>query len=112
LESASGALIGTSTAATATVTSKGLLESYKSATNAYDADVQDVIIIIGLLPGDIVKVYSVSTAGTEIATSKAVATDKTGISFNVAQLGGLGGNVYLTVTSTGKRKNNSSSVHY
>ncbi|MCB2356708.1 hypothetical protein, partial [Clostridium estertheticum] len=104
---------------TATVTSKGLLESDKSAVNAYDAeaksttpdttkitvdnyaDIQDVITVAGLKVGDIVKVYSAATGGIAIATSKAVATGKTGLSFNVAQLGATGGTVFLSVISTG-----------
>ncbi|WLC68906.1 hypothetical protein KTC96_12895 [Clostridium estertheticum] len=104
---------------TATVTSKGLLESDKSATKSYTAeaksttpdttkitidnyaDIQDVITVTSLKVGDIVKVYSTATGGTAIATSKAVATGKAGISFNVAQLGATGGTVFLSVISTG-----------
>ncbi|MBC8062225.1 MAG: hypothetical protein H7Y18_16375, partial [Clostridiaceae bacterium] len=105
-----------------TVTSKALLESDRSAAVAYGAeaksttpivanitlanyaDIADVITVTGLSAGDIVKVYTVSSGGTVIATSKAVAIGKTGISFNVAQLGLTSGSVYLSVTSTGKNE--------
>ncbi|MGN7359288.1 hypothetical protein ACTHPF_16255 [Paenibacillus sp. SAF-054] len=67
--------------------------------NNYNSD--DTVAVTGLTPGDVVKVYT-SAAKTTLLGSATVAAGQTNATVTVNQLGASAGNVYVTVTSTGK----------
>jgi hypothetical protein len=109
----------TSGSAYVTVTNKGDLESDRTKSDyiaepvtsapssgnvviANYSDVQDVVTVKGVYSGDIVRVYNAPTGGTLLATSKAVSTGRTTISFNIPQLGTAAGKIYYTITNAGK----------
>ncbi|MEK8130484.1 immunoglobulin-like domain-containing protein [Paenibacillus filicis] len=106
-----------------TVTSTGKTESART-TKAFDAEpivevvtpapsadqitvvnnsagTADTVTVNGLTAGDVVKVYSTSTGGTAVGT-ETVAADQTSVTVSIPQLGTEAGNVFVTVTSTGK----------
>jgi uncharacterized repeat protein (TIGR02543 family) len=62
---------------------------------------QDLITVTGLNTGDIVKVYNELTAGSLLGINT-VAAEQNSVSINIPQLGINAGNVYVSVTSTGK----------
>jgi urease gamma subunit len=62
---------------------------------------QDVIEVKALNAGDIVKVYNASTGGSLIGIGTA-ATGQTSALINVSQLGKDAGNIYVSITSSGK----------
>jgi len=65
----------------------------------------DSILISGLTAGDIVKVYTAATDGTVLGTVTAAAGGNTAAVSNL-NLGAAAGNVYVSVTSTGKTESN------
>ncbi|MBV7273215.1 hypothetical protein JMF89_02460 [Clostridiaceae bacterium UIB06] len=67
--------------------------------------------VAGLTNGDIVKVYDSATGGTLLG-SGTVGTYDTSVTVFVTQLGENAGNVYVTVTSTGKLESNRAQVAF
>jgi len=66
-----------------------------------NAGIPGTVKVIALKNADIVNVYDLATGGTLLG-SATVSTYATEATVSVTQLGAIGGNVYVTVTSTGK----------
>ncbi|MBW9151950.1 hypothetical protein [Clostridium estertheticum] len=111
-----------------TVTSKALLESYRTIAIQYAAETKstpldlssivvsnnaartaDTVVVQSLEIGDIVKVYSSAIGGVLLGTSTATAS---GLTVSIAQLGAAGGNVYVSVIRKTFLESNRTSVTY
>ena len=64
---------------------------------------KDLVLVYGLKAGDVVKVYSAATDGTVLGTIK-VAANQSYATLSITQLGALGGDVYISVTSLGLKE--------
>lgn len=73
--------------------------------------VSDTVVVTGLVPTDVVKVYSAATGGTAIGTAT-VATGETTATVTIAQIGAAAGKVYVSTTSTGKVESARIAVSY
>ena len=110
-----------------TVTSSGKLESARTAVD-YAAEAAtaapdpskalvinnsgtDLIVVYGIKAGDTVKVYNVASGGTVLATAKA-ATGATYVTITSVKLNSAGGDLYLTVTSSGQTESDRAKVTY
>ncbi len=71
-----------------------------TVTNNY-VGTDDTVAVTGLLAGDVVKVYNVSTGGTAIDTAT-VASGETSATASIEQLSIIAGKVYVSITSTNK----------
>jgi trimeric autotransporter adhesin len=111
-----------------TVTSTGKLESDRTsvayaaktvsaAPNADDVTIvnnsglADTVKIINLQPNDVVKIYS-SEDGVSPIASATVASNGMTAAISITQLGVDSGNIYVTVTSTGKTESSRTTVPY
>ncbi|MEH6937381.1 fibronectin type III domain-containing protein [Bacillus sp. JJ664] len=63
--------------------------------------IDDIVVITGLVEGDVVTVYSAATGGTVLGSST-VGAGETTKTFNITQLGTGSGNVYATIKKDGK----------
>lgn len=63
----------------------------------------DFVLIYGLAPGDVVKLYDSAASGTMLK-SATVAAGQSQVVINVAQLGKAGGTVYVSVANKGQRE--------
>ncbi|HAN10120.1 MAG TPA: hypothetical protein DCP90_05865 [Clostridiales bacterium] len=71
-----------------------------TVTNNY-AGTDDTVVVTGLVEGDTIKVYNVSTGGTAIGTAT-VGVGETSKAVEIAQLGASTGTIYITLTNTNK----------
>ena len=69
-----------------------------------NAGIADTVTVTGLAAGNVVKVYSSSTA--QQLGSATVATGKTDVTVSISQLGTGAGTVYVSVTSSGMLESN------
>ena len=82
-----------------------------NVTIANNSGLSDTITITGLVNGDTVKVYNVSSGGTAIASTTVSGTSLT-TKLTVLQLGTTSGSVYISVTSTGDTESGRTKVDY
>jgi hypothetical protein len=66
-----------------------------------NAGTSDIIDVTGVSANDIIKVYSVETDGTPIATATVASGDSESV-IEVSQLGSSAGSIYVSVTRSGK----------
>lgn len=110
------------------VTSKGKLESDRTEA-AYDgktvstkpnasnitvtnnAGISDTVELTGLQPNDVINVYDSATGGSLLGTAT-VASDSMAATATIAQLGSSSGNVYVSITSTGKIESSRTAKEY
>ena len=85
--------------------------SVEDITVLNNVGISDAIKIESLAAGDIVKVYNNSTAGKMLGTTK-VAVGKGEATVSIAQLGQMGGNVYISVTAAGKTESERAEISF
>lgn len=71
----------------------------------------DIITITGISQYDVIKVYTVQSGGTPLATA-AAAQNTFAVTVNTSQLGVDEGSIYITVTKPGKSESSRTAVHY
>jgi trimeric autotransporter adhesin len=97
---------------------KSLIKSPPSASNIIVRNnmfpKNDSILVKGLKPGDVVRVYSAPSGGKIIASGKAVQSGKGTYSCTmvVRELGPKAGKIYVTVTSPGLKESSRTEVVY
>ena len=73
--------------------------------------IASTITIRGLKDNDVVSVYDAAEGGTPLAQGT-VATYSSEITLQISRLKDIGGDLYISVTSTGKLESNRTTVHY
>jgi hypothetical protein len=81
-------------------TTTALLASSITVTNN-KVGIDDKVVVIGLVEGDIIKIYTAATGGTVLG-SGTVAVGQTSVTITVPQVGALAGSVYISVKKAGK----------
>ena len=76
-----------------------------------NAGTADTIVVSGVSEGDVVKVYSSSTATTAAGTAT-VASGETAATVSVSQLGSSAGTAYISVIRSGKTESERTAVSY
>lgn len=76
-----------------------------------NSGIADTVRVMGLTPGDVVKVYS-QEAGGNLLGSATVAASSTEATVEIAQLGTVGGKVYVTVTSINRSEGERAEASY
>jgi len=76
-----------------------------------NAGASDAVKVIGLTPGDVVKVYDTEVGGNTLG-SATVSANSTDTTVEIAQLGSSKGKIYVTVTSTNKLESERATAEY
>jgi len=74
-------------------------------------DVQDVVEVMNVKPGDTIKVYDAATAGKVLATGK-VKSGRVSLDLNIRQLGSAAGSVWVSVKSINEIESDRAKVDY
>ncbi len=82
-----------------------------SITVTNNAGTADTVKVVGLTPGDTVKVYTLSLGG-NLLGSAAVEASRTEAIVEIPQIGSLEGTLYVSVTSVNKAESSRTSVSY
>lgn len=88
-----------------------LLYSGKVSIKNNPSGTADHIIVTNLLGSDVIKVYDAETGGNLIGTAT-VASDGTQVDITIPQLGTDAGNVYISITNSGKSESGRIKVGY
>lgn len=76
-----------------------------------NAGIADTVSVTGLTPGDVVKVYDL-TSGGNLLGSATVSPSSTQVLVEIPQLGSKDGTIYISVTSTNKAESNRTSATF
>ena len=82
-----------------------------SITIVNNAGLPDTVTVTGLLGSDVIKVYN-SASGGSLLGSVAVSSNSTQATVTITQLGTVAGNVYISVTSSGRTESGRTKADY